>query len=225
MRRVVLSFGYEARVKESLRLLAQSTRALVQSGALRGAAFHEVLRSVPFVDRDAWVDELLGIDGLPPDQPDLPRGSVPCLPCGVDEILAMVTDVPLRSDDELVDLGSGLGRVVILANLLTEARASGVEIQEHLVRSARRMCDELALSRVSFVHANAVDVELDGSIFFLYAPFNGETLKQVLRRIEEVARRRSIVIVAVGLELRDISWLVARKTSRVDVMLYDALFV
>lgn len=206
----------------SLRLRARMARAEIESGVLRGAALLELLLAIPVVDRDVWVDELLGIEEPPPDIPDLPRGSVPYLPCGVEEILAMVLEVPVRPSDELVDLGSGLGRVVILAHLLSGARACGVEIQEPLVRSAQTRCAELALTAVSFIHGNAAEAALDGAIFFLYAPFNGEVLARVLRRLEEIARRRPIVLCAVGLEFHDVPWLLPRKTSSVLLTLYDS---
>ncbi|WP_158625545.1 class I SAM-dependent methyltransferase [Corallococcus carmarthensis] len=197
-------------------------RADIESGALRGAALSELLLSIPSLERDVWLDELLGFDEPPPDIANLPRGAVPYLPSGVDEILAMVSEVPLRRDDAFVDLGSGLGRVVILAHLLSGARAQGVELQEPLVHLARARCAELALPLVSFVHANAADTELDGSVFFLYSPFNGEMLSAVLRRLEDVARRRPIVVCAVDFELHGVTWLRARKTSKVSLALYDS---
>src|SRR5262249_13648855 len=141
---------WDAIVDDSLRLATRTTRAEIESGALRGAALLELLLSIPFCDRDAWLDELLRFEELPPDDPDLPRGSVPYLPSGVEEIVAMVREVPLRPDDVLVDVGSGLGKVIILAHLLSGAQARGVEIQEPLVRSARRRCAALALGGVSF---------------------------------------------------------------------------
>jgi dienelactone hydrolase len=204
-----------------LRLRAREARAGIESGALRGGAFLDLLHSVPLVDRDAWADELLGIEQAPPDLPDLPRGAVPYLPCGVEEIVTAVREAPLGADDDLVDLGSGLGRVVILAHLLTGARARGIELQDHLVESARARGAALGLS-VSFAHANAANAELDGSVFFLYAPFNGQMLAQVLGRLEEVARRRRIVLCAVGLDLHGVPWLSPRKTSSVSLTLYDS---
>ncbi len=134
----------------------------------------------------------------------------------------MTRDIPVRADDVVVDLGSGLGRVVILAHLLTGARAHGVEIQEPLVHTARAHCNTLGLPLVSFEHANAAEIELDGSIFFLYAPFNGEMLIAALRNLEAVARRRAIVLATVGLEFRDVPWLRPRKTSSVSLALYDS---
>lgn len=203
-----------------LRLRARAACAEVASGALRGAALLDALRALPLHDRDAWVDELLGIDPPPPDAPDLPRGAVPYLPCGVDEILALVQEVPVGPDDELVDLGSGLGRVAILVHLLSGARTCGIEIQAALVDRARATCAALGLTAVSFVHANAADCELDGSIFFLYAPFGGATLARVIGRLEDVARRRPIIVAAVALELPDASWLSARSTSSPALTLY-----
>jgi SAM-dependent methyltransferase len=207
---------------DSLRLRARAARAGVQSGALRGGRLLELLQSVPFLDRDAWTDELLGFDGVPRDIADLPRGAVPYLPCGVDEILAVVREAPVGPDDELVDLGSGLGRVAILVHLLAGARTCGVELQEPLVRAARDRCAALGLTEVSFVHADAAEAELDGSIFFLYAPFNGQLLAAVLRRVEEVARRRRVVVCAVGLELAEVDWLRLRESSLAALALYDS---
>jgi len=200
-------------------------RADIVSGALRGPALLELLRSVPLSDRDAWVDEVLGIEAAPPDdEPGLPRGAVPYLPCGVDEIVTMVLELPLRPDDELVDLGSGLGRVVLLGHLLSGARARGVEIQEHLVRAARAHATELAVVGVSFVHGDAADpaTDIDGSVFFLYAPFNGQMLARVLRRLRDVAGARPIVLCAVGLELPDEPWLERKPTSNVALVLYHS---
>jgi predicted RNA methylase len=147
---------------------------------------------------------------------------VPYLPCGVEEILAMVAGVPLREEDTVVDLGSGLGRVAILAHLLSGAPARGVEIQEHLVRAARACAAALALPAVSFLHANATDAELDGSVFFLYAPFNGETLRHVLRRLRHVAARNPIIVCAVGVEFRHDDWLLSRASSCAGVTVYES---
>jgi SAM-dependent methyltransferase len=208
-------------VDDAVRVRARTARAALADGALRGPALRELIVSAPFVERDAFVDELLQIEAPPPDAP-LPRGAVPYLPCGVDEILAMVRDAPVGPSDELVDLGSGLGRVAILVHLLSGARTRGIEIQEALVRGATALAARLALRDVSFVHADAAQVELDGSRFFLYAPFEGAVLARVVDRLHAVARRRRIVVGAVGLEL-DVPWLAARQSSNVGLAIYDAL--
>ena len=74
-----------------------------------------------------------------------------------------------------------------------------------------------------FAHANVADVALDGSVFFLYAPFNGAMLTRVLERLEEAARKRAIVVCTVHLELRDAGrWLAPRKTSSHALAIYDS---
>jgi SAM-dependent methyltransferase len=205
----------------ALLLDARRAREEVTSGSLRGEALMQRILSVPHAERDAWVDALLALPELPADSPGLPAGAVPYLPAGVAEILALVSEAPLREGDELVDLGSGLGRVAILAHLLSGAPARGVEIQGPLVEHARRCSSQLGLDSVSFQHADAADAELEGSIFFLYAPFNGGMLTRVLRRLEAMARRRPMTLCTVDLELRGEAWLRARPSSRPSMMLYD----
>ena len=55
----------------------------------------------------------------------------------------------------------------------------------------------------------------------LYAPFNGEMLTRVLHRLEEVARRRPIIVCTVDLEL-DVARLTARPSSSVALTIYDS---
>jgi SAM-dependent methyltransferase len=207
-------------MNEALHARARQARNEIVRGALRGTELLELVLSVPFLDRDAFADALLGIDEVPEDAKDLPREAVPYLPCGVEEILAMVREVPITSEADFVDLGSGVGRVAMLVHLLTGARASGIELQEHLVELARARCAELGLRDVTFRAGDVTASELEGSVFFLYAPFSGDMLARALTRIEDVARRKRVVICAVGLEL-DVPWLRPRKTSSLSLTLYE----
>jgi SAM-dependent methyltransferase len=210
-------------VDEDLRARARERRGAISSGDLRGAPLLDAILSVPPQDRDAWLDEVLGFDdSLAPDVTNLPRGSVPYLPCGVDEILAMVRGVPLGAEDVLVDLGSGMGRVTLLAHLLTGATAVGVEIQGPLVHAAEQRRTALAVQGVSFVRANAAEHAVDGTVFFLYAPFNGAMLAAVLRQLESVARRHAIVIATVDTELGEHAWLARRAEASARLALYDS---
>lgn len=195
----------------SLETLARASREL------RGEALAGLLRSVPALDRDAFVDELLELEPPPPDE-DLPVGAVPYLPCPVDDILAFVRELPVEQSDEVVVLGSGLGRVVFLVHLLTGAAARGIEIQQHLVDRARSTAAARQLD-VSFECANVAEVELDGSVLFLYAPCNGELFARVRDRISELANRRAISIGAVGVEL---PYAKARQGSTPSLTLYEA---
>ena len=213
------------RVDESLRTLAAMAREEIQRGSLRGARLAARLASIAARERDLWIDAVLAIDPPPPDVADLPRGAVPYLPCAVDEIVAAVIEAPLVAGDVLVDIGAGLGRVVLLAHLLSAARARGIEIQAPLVERATACRAALGLVEddASFVHANAVDAPLDGNVFFLYAPCNGAMMRSVLARLEREARDRRIVLAAVGLELRDAAWPTPRATPHASLTIYESL--
>jgi precorrin-6B methylase 2 len=213
-------------VNEHLRLRARVLRAEIIDGArgkkLRGLALADLIRDVVPDDRDTFVDEMLGFDHIPSDS-EVPRGGTPYLPCGVEEIVRMVREVPLRSTDTFIDLGSGVGRVAILAHLISGARAGGIEIQRPLVALARERAEALRLPDVTFVLGNVVDTELDASVFFLYSPFGGDMLRTVLGKLEALARTRPIVVCTVDMELHA-PWLVARKSTSLALTIYDAKF-
>src|SRR5262249_18543482 len=99
-------------------------------------AFRAALLGVPAGERDAWVDRVLGLDGLPDDGPALPAGGVPYLPCSVEVLLRMVDEASVGSGDVFVDVGAGPGRAIALVHLLTGAAAVGLEIQPALVSAA-----------------------------------------------------------------------------------------
>lgn len=209
-------------MNDALQRSAREAHELVSQGSLRGDALLRRILEVPLVDRDAWVDVLLGIDQVPDDAPGLPRDSVPYLPAGVEEILVMVRELPLRDSDELVDLGSGVGRVVMLVSLLTGARARGLELQPHLVAEARARGASLGLA-ATFEAADVTQTGLDGSVFFLYAPFGGQMLERALSRLKEVAERRHITLCAVDLQLEHVPWLRSRETSSLALTFYESL--
>jgi len=188
---------------------------------LRGQPLWERIVAVPADEREAWVDALLGLPEAPPDE-ELPRGGAPYLPAGVDDILIALEGAPVRENDVFVDVGSGLGRVVLLAHLLTGARAHGIEIQGHLVRTAREIATRLGLSGVSFHRADASDVVLEGSVFFFYSPLTGQALRSTLFSLQNLAERQPIVVCAVGVEFKSEPWLTARPRTSASVSFYDA---
>lgn len=187
---------------------------------LRGAPLAKMITEVVADDRDEFVDEMLGYDYIPDDDA-LPRGAVPYLPCPVDEIVAVHALVPVTENDTFVDLGCGVGRVAITTALLTGARAIGIEIQPRLAEVARDRVTALGLDRVRIIAASALDVPLEGNVFFMYAPFNGDMLRAMLARLQAHARTRPIVIATCDLELH-VPWLVERKQDNLALSIYDA---
>jgi SAM-dependent methyltransferase len=187
--------------------------------------FRAALDRVPLQDRDAWLDHVLGIEGIPADGDCLPAGCVPYLPCSVDAVLRIVDQAKITNRDVFVDVGSGLGRAAMLTHLLTGATVIGLEIQHHLVRAARELAvrSNLDLKKVSFALGDAAELvgELaTGSVFFLYCPFGGARLDRVLGALESFARTRPIRVATVDLPVPPRSWLEPAGPAGGDVAVY-----
>lgn len=135
-------------------------------------------------------------------------------------ILELVERGALRPDDVVYDLGSGLGRVVVLVALLSGSRAKGVELEPAYCEYAARCVRALDVPRVELIHGDARDVPLsDGTVFFLYTPFRGALLRQVLERLRQVASERPIRVCTYGpctAEVASADWLRAEEGRALD---------
>jgi SAM-dependent methyltransferase len=211
----------------SMRQTAQDAAKVLRSSLVRNgpapATFRAALTGICAEDRDAWLDLLWDIDELPEDDPLLPRGCVPYLPCPVATVLEAVQQAAVTSDDVFVDVGAGLGRVAVLTHLLTGAGCIGLEIQPGLVQAARGRAAWLNLSHVRFVEGDAVDLIrfiTIGTVFFLYCPFGQDRLHRVLDDLEHTARTRPIRVCCVGLPPLDRPWLAPVPSTSVDLVVY-----
>jgi SAM-dependent methyltransferase len=194
---------------------AEEARQRIARGAHDRFGFRAALLAVPFAERDAWLDRVLGLGALPDDGAELPPGCVPYLPCSVDALIEIVDRAQIGPDDCFVDVGSGLGRATALVHLLSGAAAIGIEIQKALVDTAREIARGVS-SRIESVHGDAVDLAgsiVTGTVYFLYCPFSGERLRRVLDELAAIARRRPIRVCCVDLPLPECAWLVEVATS------------
>ncbi len=165
---------------------------------------------MPVLEQDAWLDRVLGLDGVPEDDPSLPRGCVPYLPCAVDALLRMVDEAHIGASDVFVDIGSGVGRAAAAVQLLTGAAAIGLEIQPALVVASRELAARLKGIRFSPVEGDAARLAgyvTAGTVFFLYCPFSGPRLEQVLDGLALIAEGHDIRVCCVDLPLPPRSWL------------------
>lgn len=114
-------------------------------------------------------------------------------------ILEMIRISELGRNDVLVDIGSGLGHVPMLASILTGARVIGIEIDAVFVRCARECAMGLGLDQVTFVEVDARGANLStGAVFHLYTPFTGTMLRAVLDRLRDEGERRPLCICTLG---------------------------
>jgi SAM-dependent methyltransferase len=135
-------------------------------------------------------------------------------------ILSLIGLTALDASDVLVDIGCGLGHVPLLVSACTDAQCMGIELDETYVECARRCAQKLNLNRVTFIRQDAREADLSsGTVFYLYTPFTGSILDDVLGMLRREAARRPIRICTFGPCAHLIAeerWLEAMETPRAD---------
>jgi len=141
---------------------------------------------------------------LPFDAPDAEIGELAdemvfYQPTPARHIFDLIGRAALTEHDVLVDLGSGLGHVPLLASICTDARCIGVEREAAYVDCARRCASALNISQATFVQQDAREADFSrGTLFYLYTPFTGGILRTVLDALRREAARRAIRIGTYG---------------------------
>jgi Histone methylation protein DOT1 len=114
-------------------------------------------------------------------------------------ILKLIDELHAAPEDIFYDLGSGLGHVPILVNLLTGIKTRGIELEESYVHYSGECLKKLGLPNVEFIHGDVRHVAYDdGTIFYMYTPFQGEMLRQVLVKLEAQSKQRPIRVCTYG---------------------------
>jgi SAM-dependent methyltransferase len=102
----------------------------------------------------------------------------------------------VAADDVFVDVGSGMGRVVLMAARRPFKRVIGIERDPGLAQVARdnleRSRRRLACRDVELLTVDALDWEVpdDVTVVYLYCPFPDDVLERVMTRIVESLDRR-----------------------------------
>ncbi len=148
---------------------------------------------------DDFVSGVFQFRGPEESGPLSSREMVPYQPTPVRHILDLVAACRFSSDDLLVDLGSGLGHVPLLVSILTGVRTLGIEVQPDHAASAREVAQALHLGRVRFVAEDARTADLSsGTVFYLFSPFTGSILSEVLSKLRQQSEDRPIRICSLG---------------------------
>jgi hypothetical protein len=68
------------------------------------------------------------------------------------------------------------------------------------------------------------DADLDdGTVFYLYLPFTGPVLVDVMARLREVASKRTIVVCTLGMDVDQVApWLIRRTIDSFWLAIYDS---
>lgn len=114
-------------------------------------------------------------------------------------IFDLIDRTALTERDALIDLGSGLGHVILMASICTSAKCTGIELEPSYVDCARNSARSLNLEHAKFIQGDARAADLsDGTVFYLYTPFIGTILRDVLNSLRQEAIRREIRICTFG---------------------------
>jgi hypothetical protein len=114
-------------------------------------------------------------------------------------VLDVIATCRLSHEDVLIDLGSGLGHVPLLISILTGIRTVGVELEPAYVACARECAGRLGIRQAQFVAEDARAADLSsGTVFYLYTPFRGAILAEVLCRLRRESAKRQIRICSLG---------------------------
>lgn len=148
---------------------------------------------------DALIAGVFALAEPVPDDPRPPADMVFYQPTPMRHIVDAVQRAALSPADHVLDLGSGLGHVPLLVHVLSGAAVSGVEREPAYVASAREAAVSLGLPEVSFTCADAREADISrANVFYLFTPFIGPVLRDVIARIEAEARTRPLRVVALG---------------------------
>ena len=114
-------------------------------------------------------------------------------------ILELIKKAAFQPGDVFYDLGSGLGQVTILVNLLASVISKGVEFEPAYCNYAKACAAGLNLRDTHFINQDARYADYSsGNVFFMYTPFEGEMLCDVLHNLHTEAKKRKIRIFTYG---------------------------
>ncbi|HQI39722.1 MAG TPA: class I SAM-dependent methyltransferase [Ignavibacteriaceae bacterium] len=104
----------------------------------------------------------------------------------------LIKSLDLPKDSVFVDMGSGKGRVLLMASLNNFKRVTGVELSSQLCEIARenKAKFEKALGKqlpINIVNIDVLEynVQNDENVFYFYNPFDNYIMERIIERIKQ----------------------------------------
>jgi len=114
-------------------------------------------------------------------------------------IFDLIGRIALTERHSLIDLGSGLGHVTLMGSICTRATCTGIELEPSYVDCGRNSAGLLNLNNAKFIEGDVRTADLsNGTVFYLYTPFSGAILREVLNSLRLEAVKREIRICTFG---------------------------
>jgi len=193
--------------------LFQRLRATIRKGGYTRKDFKDLIHEyvdlpagcterpeeIGYDNLDVFVNGLSSFQIMPEQSKDLEPEMVFYQKTPARVVFELVEKSHFRKEDVFFDVGSGLGQVAILVNLLTGITTKGVEFEPAFCAYARDCAAELNLSNVTFINVDALKADYsEGTLFFMYTPFKGEILREVLVLLRKESLGRKIKIITYG---------------------------
>jgi hypothetical protein len=148
---------------------------------------------------DIFINGLLSFQPMPEQTKDLEPEMVYYQKTPARIVFELAERGGFGKEDVFFDLGSGLGQAAILVNLLTGVTVRGIEFEPAFCAYAADCAAALNLSRVTFINADARKADYsEGTVFFMFTPFRGEMLQEVLAVLRKESQLRKIKIITYG---------------------------
>jgi len=203
----------KAKLEEVDARLFEKLRANIRAGYCRGRKFRKLVGEYVSLDParnpqhykpgfdnlDLFINGMLSVPPMPEQTKDLEPETVYYQKTPARILFELADKCNFAEDDVFFDLGSGLGQAAILMNLLTGARVKGIEFEPAFCDYSRDCAASLNLSGITFINTDARQADYsDGTVFFMYTPFNGAMMNEVLARLKMVSLQRKIRIITYG---------------------------
>jgi len=206
------ALGLQTRLTAINTQLFTRLRAKIQAGAYTRQALRQEFQlftayapidqgqaHIGYDGLDSLIGGLFEIDPPPQATQTLSPEMVHYEPTPARAILDLIDHVDFAPTDLFYDLGSGLGYVAMLVNLLTGVQTKGVELEPAFCVYAQSTARRFGLTSIEFINADARQADYrDGTVFYLFTPFRGALLQSVLAKLANEARVRPIKICTYG---------------------------
>lgn len=107
----------------------------------------------------------------------------------------VLENIPISEKEVFVDVGCGVGKVLVMLHNHCKLRIIGIEIDPIIAEIARDRVK--GMGNIQVIIGNILDfknVIQDASIFYLYNPFNAEVLDKFLGLVNSIGRKHVHVI-------------------------------